>query len=242
MTTTKHPFTHFTALAGLLAALAGAAGPAAAQTLTFDGLPAPPGAAGDAPLPDANGGSRTLDGVTFNANAVAGTDWEVIGRDYHAPLSSDPFLQTHSGLYALAGNAFEGGDGAGGLTLTTTGALTGLWVSADDNGLGSYDAQSVTITALGASGALAALTIPLDSTTPIFEDAAATFGGLSGIQGYRFTAAASNALYAAAGQAYVVADDLTFAPVPEGSSAWPLGLGLLLLGAPLRRARRRTGA
>ena len=217
-------------LATLLAAL-----PASAQTLTFDNLPTEQGTASDVFLPVANGGSRTIDGVTFNAST--NSDWEIIGNQYVPdPANSlDPFGQSHSGDYFLAGNAFSGTDINGnvfsGLTISTNKLLESLYVGFDDNGGGSNDADTVTITAFGAGGDLTSDTATLNGPALSLLNTAGVFGGLTGVTGYRFETTASNALYAADGQAYLIADDLTFgAPVPESSTTVSLGL-LLALGA-----------
>ncbi len=216
-----------------LASLAGfAAPPASAQTLTFDTLPAEQGPTTDVFLPDANGGSRTISGVTFNK--AANSDWEIIGNQYQAPLSSTVFAQSHSGDYALVGNAYSGQ------------VLSSLYVGFDDNGGGSNDADTLTITAFGAAGDLASDTTALGDTALSLFDTSGAFGALSGVTGYRFETTASNVLYAANEQAYLVANDLTFgAPtsVPEPSGGATLGLGLALLGgAAALRARRKRGA
>ena len=228
-----------------LLALASLAAPSAsAQTLTFDTLPTEQGPASDVFLPTANGGSRTISGVTFNA--AANSDWEIIGGQYKAPSSSTPFAQPHSGSYALAGNAYSGMDFFGttytGLTVSTSQILKSLYVGFDDNGGGSNDADTLTITAFGTSGDLAADTTTLTGPALALLDTSGVFGSLTGVTGYRFETTASNALYAANGQAYVIADDLTFgAPVPEASTTVSLGL-LLALGGILVAARRRKAA
>ena len=233
-----------------LAALALLAGPmvrpASAQTLTFDNLATEPGVSGDAnPFSDANGGSRTVSGVTFNA--ATNSDWEVIGNQYKAPFSSDFFGQSHSGDYYLAGSAYVGTDNLNhvytGLTLSTTQALSSLYVGFDNNGGGSNDADTLTITAFGMGGNLASQTVTLNGPALSLLDTSGVFGGLTGVTGYRFETTASNALYAGYGQAYLVADDLTFkAPVPEAST--PVSLGLLLAlglgGLVLAKKRRRA--
>ena len=236
------PFAATCAIA-LAASLCGVS-PAGATTLTFEGLPDAPGADGFSTLADANGGSATLAGITFDAAANA--EWDIVGNAFVA--YQDTFAASHSGTYALTGNAFVGSvtDAFGnaydftGLTIGTAQRLTQLWVAFDDNGLGSNDAQSLTITALTASGDVST-SVALTGTTLSLFDTSATFGGLAGITGYRFTTVASNDLYAAAGQAYVVADDLTFAPaaaaVPEPPVVVLLGVGLAALA--FASARRR---
>ena len=146
------------------------------------------------------------------------------------------------GSYYLAGNAYVGTDNLNqvytGLTLSTTQALSSLYVGFDDNGGGSNDADTLTITAFGAGGNLASQTATLNGPGLSFLDTSAKFGGLSGVTGYLF-ATNSLSLYAFEGQGYVLADDLTFkAPVPEAST--PVSLGLLLaLGGLTAIARRR---
>lgn len=229
---------------GLALLLAAGAGSAGAQTLGFDNLPAEPGAAGMGLLVTANGGSRSVSGVTFNAAAHA--DWEIVGNAFKAPRSADVFAATHSGSYALAGNAFSGTDVFGqiysGLTISTPQVLNSLYLGFDDNGNHSNDASSVTITALGAGGNLASVTVALASQSLVLLNTATSFAGLSGITGYRFTTVAADALNAAYGRAYVIADDLSFAAaVPEPATAASLGLGLALLAVVARRREpRRT--
>lgn len=227
----------------LLAGLAATS--ASAQTLTFDTLPAEQGAATDVALSVANGGSRTISGVTFNA--APNSDWEIIGNLYKAPSSADVFALSHSGAYALVGNAYSGLDFFGtsytGLTLSTTQVLRSLYVGFDDNGGGSNDADVLTITAFGTGGNLAHDTVTLSGPALSLVDTSGLFGGLTGVIGYRFETTASNDLYAANGQAYLVADDLRFgAPVPEASGAASLGvlvaLGLGGLTLATRRKRR----
>ena len=238
--------THSVPALAALALLAGpAVHPASAQTLTFDNLATEPGVAGDAnPFPTANGGSRIVSGITFNT--AVNSDWEVIGNQYKAPFSSDFFGQSHSGDYYLAGNTYVGTDNLNnvysGLTLSTTQALSSLYVGFDNNGGGSNDADTLTITAFGTGGNLASQTATLNGPGLSFLDTSAKFGGLSGVTGYLF---ATNALslYALKGQGYLLADDLTFkAPVPEAST--PVSLGLLLAlglgGLVLARRRRKS--
>ncbi len=230
-----------------LATSLGLALPAGATTLDFDGLPDAPGANGFDTLADANGGSSTISGITFDTADNA--EWDIVGNAYVA--YQDTFAASHSGSYALTGNAFVGTayDFSGnaydftGLTISTTQRLMQLWVGFDDNGLQSNDADSLTITALTASGQVAATTTLTGTTLSLFDTSAA-FGDLTGITGYRFTATASNDLYAAAGQAYVVADDLSFTPataaVPEPPIVVLLGFGLAAIA--LRAARWRLPA
>ena len=242
--------THSVPALAALALLAGSAvRPASAQTLTFDNLKSEQGATTDVFLPDANGGDRTISGVTFNK--AVNSDWEIIGNQYKAPLSSTVFAQSHSGHYALVGNAYSGVDTFGttytGLTVTTTQALTGLYFGYDDNGGGSNDVGTLTITAFGTAGDLASDTATPSSTTLSLFDTSGKFSGLTGVTGYRFETTASNALYMANGQAYLVADDLMFrgtpTSVPEPSGGVSLALGLALLGgAAAQRARRKRGA
>ncbi len=220
--------------------------PASAQTLNFDALPSEPGVASASLLTTANSGSRTISGITFNA--ATDSDWEIVGSQYVAiPANfSDHFAQPHSGSYALAGNAYSGPTISGsytGLTISTNQILKSLYVGFDDNGGGSNDADSVTIFATGASGNLASQSVTLNGPALTLLDTSSLFGSLAGVTGYRFETTASNALDADYGQAYLIADDLTFgAPVPEASSALSLGLVLVLGGGMLlaRRARRQS--
>ena len=216
--------------------------PAGAQTLTFDALPTPPGAAGAGLFVTANGGSRTLSGVTFNA--AANSDWEIVGSQYKAPSSADFFAVPHSGVYALAGNAFAGTDDLGqtysGLTVSTDKLLQSLYVGFDDNGGGSNDADTLTLTAFGAGGDLAMTTVNLSGPALSLLDTSALFGSLSGVTGYRFVTTAADPLNAGFGRAYVIADDLKFgAAVPEASPALALGLLLVLGGGAMAAKRRR---
>jgi hypothetical protein len=213
--------------------------PLLAQTLAFDTLPAEPGVSGMSLLIAANGGSRTLAGATFNAAPNA--DWEIVGNAFKAPYSGDVFAASHSGLYSLAGNAFAGMDVFGnvfsGLTINTPQILSSLYVGFDDNGNRSNDADGLTITAFGAGGDLASTTVALTAQALTPMNTAGSFAGLAGVTGYRFTTSAADALDAAYGRAYVIADDLTFvAAVPEASTWACALLGLALL---VRQARRR---
>ena len=217
--------------------------PAAAQTLTFDALPAEQGAATAADLTTANAGSRTISDIAFNASA--NSDWEIIGNQYIAPASADFFAASRSGDYALAGNAYSGADFNGttytGLTLSTNRLLTSLFVGFDDNGGGSNDADTLTLTAFGEGGDLAAQTVTLSGPALSLLDTSGVFGSLQGVTGYRFETTAADPLNAAFGRAFVIADDLSFgAPVPEASTT--VSLGLLLGGGGLLLLRRRRSA
>jgi hypothetical protein len=260
-------FTHpsFWGRAAVLAGLLLAALPASAgtTTLTFDNLATEPGLTGDAnPFSTANGGSNIISGVTFNTannvNADSTTNpvsWEVIGNNFQATPGTN-YGTSHSGDYYLAGNAYKGKDNLNqtysGLTISTTQALESLWVGADDVLTGaSSTADKVTITAYGAGGDLASLTTPLTNNTTVvntlpsltFLDTSATFGALSGVTGYRFEAEAVS-LNATYGQAYVLADDMTFQnPVPEASTTVSFGLLLALgMGSVVIAARRKQQA
>ncbi len=230
----------------LLAALATL--PASAQTLTFDTLPSEQGVTTLSALPTANSGSRAISGITFNA--AVNSDWEIVGKQYvpDATFSPNDFAQTHSGSYALAGNAYVGTDSFSnsytGLTLSTTKLLQSLYVGFDDDGGGSNDATSLTLFATGASGDLASQSVTLNGPALSLLDTSGLFGSLTGVTGYRFETTAADAVNAGFGRAYVIADDLKFAAVPEASSALSLGLCLALGGALLfvRRARRSSAA
>ena len=226
---------------GLLAALA--AVPASAQTLTFDNLPTEKGVASDSILSVANGGSKTISGITFNDSAAS--FWEIIGNQYKAPFSSNLFGQSHSGDYYLVGDTFSGADGYTGLTFSTAQTLQSLYIGFDDNGgsvQGSADASTLKITAFGTGGPLASATATLNGPAPSLFDTSSVFSGLTGVTGYLFETTASNGLYAANDQAYIIADDLKFsAPVPEASTTTSLGLLLALgLGAAALKTRRRA--
>lgn len=229
----------------LLAALASF--PASAQTLNFDTLPSEQGVTTLSPLTTANSGSPTISGITFNAATYS--DWEIVGNSYvpYPSFSPNDFAQTNSGTYTLAGNAYSGQDSSGtiytGLTISTNQILKNLYVGFDDNGGGSNDADSLTVTAFGASGDLAAQSVPLTSTTLALVDTSSVFGSLSGVTGYRFETTAADLVNAGFGRAYVIADDLTFgAPIPEASSALTLGLCLVLGGGILLVRRTRKTA
>ena len=218
---------------------------AGAQTLTFDTLPTAPAANGDVLFTDANAGSRTLQGVTFDASD--NSDWEIVGGSYLAPSSSSFFASPHSGTYALAGNAFSGTDFFGtvytGLTLTTSKVLTQLYVGFDNDGGGASDADTLTITAFGLAGDLASSAVMLAGPALALLDTSATFTGLSGITGYRFQTTAADPLNEAFGRAYVIADDMTFgtiAPVPEPSTAMLMVAGFGLVAARLKRRARKV--
>jgi hypothetical protein len=226
---------------------------ASSTTLTFDNLPTEQGLASDAnPLSTANGGSSTISGVTFNSTNNDNGDgtfnlvnWEVINNSYMAPFSTDDFGQSHSGDYYLAGNTYSGSDAFGnvfsGLTLSTHQNLQSLYVGADDNGFGSNDAGSLTITAFGASGDLASVTTSLTNPGLSFLDTSTQFGNLSGVTGYLFTTD-SISLYQTQGQGYTLADDLTFnsSAVPEASTTVSFGLLLGLGGVVIAKKRRQA--
>lgn len=225
---------------------------ASPTTLTFDNLPTEQGTASDSnPLSLANGGSSTISGVTFNSTnndngngTFNPVNWEIIGNDYKTTFSTDDFGHSQSGDYYLAGNTYSGSDAFGnvfsGLTLSTNQALESLYVGADDNGFGSNDASSLTITAFGAGGNLASVTTSITNPGLSFLDTSAQFGSLSGVTGYLFTTD-SVSLYQTQGQGYTLADDLTFnAPVPEASTTVSFGLLLALgLGGVVIAAKRK---
>lgn len=223
------------AAALVTASLAAVAGP----TLTFDELPTAPGVSGTSSLVAANGGSRTVHGVVFNASA--NSDWEVYGNQFRA-FGDNPFADSHSGAYAIAGNAFSGidtfGNSYGGLTISTNLVLSSMYVGFDDDGGGSNDADSVTITAFGANGDLASASFTLSSKALSLVDTSTSFGSLNGIIGYRFETTAADALNEAFGRAYVIADDMRFENGPTPAVPEPSSVVLVLTGLALLRWRR----
>lgn len=217
---------------------------AGAQVINFDSLSAEPGVSGFTDLSVANGGSSTVSGVIFDSG------FSVVGDQFleSGAAAPDYFARTNSGHYALTGNTYNGSDFFSntytGLNLTTTQVLTGLYVGYDDNGDGSNDADSVSITALGAGGSLGTVSASLNRTLTLLDTS--SFASLAGITGYNLSTAASNDLYAAAGQSYLVADDLTFASplTSAGSTPEPGAFGMvasLAFAGCFTTMRRRSG-
>ena len=191
--------------------------------ITFDNLPTQQSRHQLETLQTVNGGSSTIEGVTFSSNAF------VLGDE-----NSFVFSRPHSGHFFFT----PGGQAV--TTLTTTHLLDGLWLGQDLIG-GTPQATSVTVSALHGSTVLASDSESLTSTKMFFLDTS-NFSALSGITGYSLTSTPS----IVNGQnAYdYAADDFTFdspAAVPEASSVVSLGLLLAFgLGALAVKARRKA--
>ncbi len=220
--------------------LAFAAHPAYAQAvsggtvITFDNLSNEPVNEPFDSLTDANGGSNVVDGVSFsNTGDNPVTVFNADGG-YYVPQSGD---------YCISN-----GELGSAVTLGTDQTLNSVYVGGLEY-LGQYDADTVTITALGANGdALGSVTTGTLGSTLQYVDTS-SFDSLSGIVGYDFTpngGGLNNSGVSSFGM-----DTFTFAPtasaVPELSPAISIALlGLLGIGAlgmgEVRKRRANTSA
>ena len=208
-------------------------------TINFDNLPGLGPVTQSQSLSDANGGSSTINGVTFASNfSVVGDEYRVGGA---AP--NPAFGVPHSGNYFVTNGNTPNDD----LIITTTSILTEAWFGhIEYYGYGG-GATSVTVTAFGASGDLGFETISLPDTFPYTGNLPSpndgignglpdpmvkldtiSFLALSGITGYRISRFDSQPL-----NGNWAADDFTFvtvSAVPEPSSLVAFGIGLIALG------------
>ncbi len=223
----------------ILLPLAFAARPAHAQAtsggtvITFDNLPNEPTNEPFDSLTDANGGSNVIDGVSFsNTGDNPVTIFNVDGG-YYVPQSGD---------YCISN-----GELGSPVTLGTDQTLNSVYVGGLEYE-GQYDADTVTITAVGANGnALGSVTTGTLGSTLQYVDTS-SFDSLSGIAGYDFTpngGGLNNSGVSSFGM-----DTFTFAPtasaVPELSPAISIALlsvlGVAALGLGQARKRRANGS
>lgn len=178
--------------------------------ITFDNLSNLPARTGSSSFSAANGGSSTLDGVTFSSTFAISGDENVVT----APAG--PFLIPHSGNYA--------GYGYQDTTITTSLLLQSLYLGSTSLDTTGDGATALTIQALGQSNqVLDSISVSGLTMTPTFVDTS-SFGAFSGITGYQILVDASGA----ANPRFSV-DDLSFTPV--SSVPAPSGLTLASIGA-----------
>ncbi len=220
------------------AALAVSLSPAKAITVTFDDLPNPPALTGAVDIQEAIGTGSLFDGVMWGSNV------EVVGRLSRVdPGTPGPvFGLPHSGDYFIT----NGGNGAQGVSLTTTQVLTGAWFGEVQyyGFVGSVGADQITINALHNGTTLASITYDLPRTAAGYDVAqpepmtfvdTSSFESLSGITGYTIDHHAP-AQFAD----NWAADDFEFvsAAVPEPAAmGWVTGV--LTLGFVIGRRCRR---
>ena len=188
--------------------------------ITFDNLPTQQPQNSIVSLTEANGGSSTINGVTFSSNA------DVLGDQN--PLV---FAKPHSGHFFFTPSAQAV------TTLTTTKLLTGLWLGLDEIG-GVSGATSVTVSAMSGSTVLASDSESLTSTTMFYMDTS-NFSALTGITGYTLT---SHPGPDGSIPYDYAADDFMFglpAAVPEASTTVSFGLLLALGFGGVMAARRK---
>ncbi len=217
--------------------LLGLAASASAVTIAFDDFSNLPALDARASILDANGGSVSYGGVTWDSRL------SVVGRDYRTdagtpgplfglPQSGDYFItqDTSAPLY---------GDG---FTLATSMVLTGAWFGRNEYyGFGG-GADQITIYALNGATELGSVVFDLPETAagqpePLsFVDTSA-FLALSGITGYRIDRTNPNAGPSSETSANWVADSFEFVAVPEPGAITLAALGGLAFAG--RRIFRR---
>lgn len=232
----------------LLGLFGGQSASAGIFTIDFDNLPTLGPTTQQQSLADANGGSSTIDGVTFASNfGVAGSEYRVGGA---AP--NPTFGIPHSGDYFLINGNTPNND----LLISTTSVLLEAWFGrVEYYGYGG-GAISVTVTAFGAGGDLGSESINLPDTNPYTGNLPApndgigngladpmvrldtsSFLSLVGITGYRISRVDPEPL-----NGNWAADDFTFSTtsaVPEPSTLTGFGIGLVALGYYRRRSLTR---
>jgi hypothetical protein len=222
--------------------LAGSAAGIASTTITFESnqLATPPAADNYSnSFSAANGGSDTVNGITFDDNFL------VVGSNYSLGLGgTDPYA-IPIGQYAIVNSTDLSTVGMDGLVITTNQTLQSAYFGQNDYGNGSFGADQVTVTAFGASGDLASAMLDLTSPTLSLLDTSSIFNPFAGqITGYRINREVSPD-YATLGQGggNYIADNFTFTPspsaVPEPGSLAIFGVFGLLTGYSLVVVRRR---
>lgn len=197
-------------------------------TINFDNLPALGATDASQSFSDANGGSNTFNGVTFD------TRFRVTGDQYRVggPSPNPAFGVPHSGNFFLNNANTPNND----LILNTSYILTEAWFGRNEYYGYGGGASSVTVTAFGVSGDLDSVTIALPDTFPYTGNLpfpnnsignglpdpmvrldTSSFLSLVGITGYRISRVEIGSL-----SGNWVADDLTFSTLdvstPEPSS------------------------
>jgi hypothetical protein len=196
----------------------------------FDSLASLPAGTAFSVLSTANGGSPLLGGVTFDSRFV------VVGDAYVEAFQNTggtaPFARPHSGHFAVFNSSAQNS-----LTLGTAQVLTGAWFGSPNFGGGPGGAQQVTIRAMHNATELGSASLSLAGPAMQFLDTSA-FLGFTGITGYQIDRLTGTGPY---GGGHWVADDFTFAAVPEPAHA--LAAAAALCGSTLlrRRARRWQG-
>lgn len=221
---------------GLVAVLGALAVPARANVVaTFDDLPTPPALDSSTGLQFTNNNSLVYQGITWDSR------FTVVGDEYRvnpppAPPPNPLFGLPHSGDYFVTN-----GDGASGLTITTSQILTGAWFGQNEYyGFGG-GADQITIVALAGAVELASVVFDLPENNagqpePLSFVDTSSFVGLAGITGYRIDRRAPNQF-----AVNWVADDFQFqaAAVPEPASIALVASALPIALLAWRRRRPR---
>ena len=150
-------FGTFALFAGIASCLSDAAW-GAGFTIDFDHLPTLGATDGNQSIADANGGSNTIQGVTFAANfRVAGDQYRIGG----APPNPS-FGVPHSGHYFLNNGNTPNDD----LVISAASVLTEAWFGRNEYYGYGGGASAVTVTALRGSLDLGSITLDLPDTFP----------------------------------------------------------------------------
>jgi hypothetical protein len=193
--------------------------------INFDSLPSGPARTTFLSFSSSNNGSSTFAGVTFDSR------FYVVGDQYVEQFQnnggSNPFIQPVTVHYGVFNDS-----GLDALTLTTPLVLTGVWFARPDFGNGVGGASAVMIKALNGATVLGSVSMNLNTgATMQFMDTSA-FSSLSGITNYEIDRTATG--LGPYGGGHFVADNFTFAAIPE-PSAWAALGGVAALGWALRR-------
>lgn len=219
--------THWMALASAVSAPVFCMGQV---VIDFDTLASPPAGTAFSVLSSANGGSSLLGGVTFDSRFV------VVGDAYVEAFQNTggtaPFAHPHSGHFAVFNSSAQNS-----LTLGTTQVLAGAWFGSPNFGGGPGGAQQVIVRAMHNATELGSASLSLSGTAMQFLDTSA-FLGFSGITGYQIDRLTGTGPY---GGGHWVADDFTFAAVPEPAHAVAAAAALCALTLLRRSARRWQG-
>lgn len=198
----------------------------------FEDLPGLTDRTGTASLADANGGSSTIAGVTWDSRLRVTGDLHRLSGDPSNPLSSIP----HGGSFFITNEAYP--DAGDAITLQTGLVLTGAWFSQVEYYGFGHGEMTLTIQALGVGGVLGSgsVTLPANATPapqPMVYLDTTPFTGLVGITGYRILQDPLDP-----GSRYWSADDFSFqvAAVPEPHS---VGIAAVSLATVAAMARRR---
>lgn len=223
----------FARLGFLLSALALPGHAQTVITASFETLASPPALNDFAAFSSANSGSLIASGATWDSR------FQVVGDAYIERFvnngGSQPFATPETGHYALFNPS-----GADGLTFTAPAGttLTGAWFARPSLGVGMAGTNSVTIDAISGATVLASVTLALSSTAPALIDTS-MFLGLSGITSYRIDRVAIGG--DPYGGGHYVADDFTFAAIPEpATTTAALAWFAALIALRRRKAARST--